>query len=172
LTSLNPQNIREAFVDWLNDYDWDWYVTLTFRNDIGEYYARENFQRFHKEIRHRNGYRPEFVRVTEYQQRGVPHYHSLMLNVGGLRRMDMVDWCYNQFGISRIFPYDRDRGASYYLGKYILKGNGDIQLSRGLRKYSKSYQLSLLSDTDRKLVNMFDCEVIRGSRRNVPKGYF
>jgi hypothetical protein len=46
--------------------------------------------------------------------------------------MDFVDWWFKQYGIARILPYDRSRGAGFYLCKYVTKDLGDIQFSEGL----------------------------------------
>lgn len=70
--------------------------------------------------------------ALEYQKRDVIHFHSLVAFPvypdripREVRRMDMVDWWWNKFGIARIYDYDPSLGASYYLGKYVSKG-GEI----------------------------------------------
>jgi len=41
--------------------------------------------------------------------------------------MDMVDWCYRQYGIARILPYNPKLGAGYYLCKM-----SDVEFSADL----------------------------------------
>lgn len=70
----------------------------------------------------------------EYQRdRGVPHWHMLVSNTGDQRRMDWVDWWWQEYGIGRVLPYDRQLGAGYYLSKYVTKELADIQFSSGIR---------------------------------------
>ncbi len=132
--------IRESWGNFLKEkFNFDWYVTLTFKDNVGEWGADRNFRRFVRELRHRAGHRVEFLRTTEWQkQRNVPHYHLLMGNCSEIHRMEMVEWCKNNFGYSRILPYDRNLNASYYIGKYVTKENFDLLVSRGIKKLKAS----------------------------------
>lgn len=40
------QNIRDEVRKWLNQFDWDTEITLTFSNDISEHQARQTLKRF------------------------------------------------------------------------------------------------------------------------------
>jgi len=62
----------------------------------------------------------------------VPHIHALVAGIQGVRRMDMVDWCYRQYGIARILPYNPKLGAGYYLCKYLTKEMSDVEFSADL----------------------------------------
>jgi len=74
-----------------------------------------------------------WVRCFEMQkERGVAHIHALVAGVQGVRRMDMVDWCYRQYGIARILPYNPKLGAGYYLCKYLTKELSDVEFSANL----------------------------------------
>ena len=75
---------------------------------------------------------PVSVAVMELQERGVPHWHMLVANVGSQRRMTWVDWLYEHYGIGRILPYQAELGARYYLGKYLSKEQADIRFSPAL----------------------------------------
>lgn len=119
---------------------WDWWATLTFRDPpykavgwtkVGWNYTGKAWDTFTRELGLRKGLHDlTWVRGREYQHwRGVPHFHALIGGVEGLRRMDMVDWWFQEYGIARIMPYDRGQGAGYYLCKYVVKELGDIQFS-------------------------------------------
>jgi len=55
----------------------------------------------------------------EYTLAGTPHFHALVGNVQGVRRLTWMDrW---KYGYARIFGYDVNRGADYYLTKYTVK---------------------------------------------------
>jgi hypothetical protein len=124
---------------------WDWWATLTFRDrtekeiaqgwtKVGWQYSGKAWDTFTQELGLRKGlHNLWWVRGREYQTwRGVPHFHGLVGGVGELRRLDMMDWWYGQYGIARIEAYDRSLGAGYYLCKYVTKELGDIQFSPGL----------------------------------------
>jgi hypothetical protein len=39
-------------------------------------------------------------------------------------------------GFARIFLYDKERGAGYYLSKYVVKELGEIKFSEKLQDYA------------------------------------
>jgi len=142
--------LRQAwgqFVTDLGDQNggWDWYATLTFR-DIsypgaphwtkpGLGYTKRAWDRFVVELGLRKGLHDvRWVYGREYQQwRGVPHFHALIGGVAGLRLEEAQSWWFRNYGIARIEPYDRSRGAGFYLCKYVNKQFGDIHFSKGLK---------------------------------------
>ena len=135
--------------------DWDWWVTLTFR-DIehrgswtrpGWAFTAKAWQKFTQVIEQRRfetlplgelkGRKPlTWVRCRELQHwRGIDHFHALIGGVGDqVRRMELVDWWWQRYGIARILAYDRQLGAGFYLCKYVSKELGDIQFSDSLDK--------------------------------------
>lgn len=137
LPPVNPFNsadATDAFGVHLTRFPWQWYVTLTFRNEVGEQAANSALWQFNRTIRKAQGFAPGFIWVTERQRRDVPHFHGLMLNVGNLRRLDAKDaWECN--GYARVEPYDPMRGANYYIGKYLFKSSGAVQVSRNLTRW-------------------------------------
>ena len=135
--------LRDAWAEWLDLLDkklgWDWYVTLTFANDRKAPEAADKAYRLfiHKlnravyGVRYtRRGEGVWWVRATEHHRyRDVIHYHALIGGVFNVRRLTWMDVWSNEMGEgwARIQPYDRRRGARYYLAKYIAKG-GEIDL--------------------------------------------
>lgn len=140
-----------AFLEELGDEvsGWDWFVTMSFRDPDelkrarsptwtkpGWKYAQTALTRFTKSLG--KGKPPEekpyWVAMMEIQKwRGVPHWHMLIGNCSGDRRMDWVDWCFQRYGITRILPYDRNLGARFYLSKYLTKQMSDLRFSSRLR---------------------------------------
>jgi hypothetical protein len=137
---------------------WDWYFTLTFHDAVHPEQADKRFyrwvrginiERYGKRFREKHLSVP-WVRATEYQKRGVLHYHGLMGGgVSRLRRLTWMDYWEKGFplrseqkssyrgptqlfsggnGFARILPYNPRKGARYYLSKYLLKG-GEIDFS-------------------------------------------
>jgi len=156
----------QVFGKWLCGWDWEWFVSLTFHYDkVGVVWSNKRWQKWIQGIRKRIGHRVEFVRVTEYQLRDAIHFHALMLNTGGYMRLRARDlWCNKmKNGYARVLPYDPNRGAGYYVAKYIVKEFGDIQLSRALGKYrrenlNKAYNDFVISQP---ALKRFGLEVIK-----------
>jgi len=130
--------IKEAWGDWVTGLDrWEWFVTMTFRDPKiggtwtkpGWGHAKRAWREFLKVMQPPLG-TVGWVRCFEMQkERGVPHIHALVSGTQGFRRMDMVDWCYRQYGIARILPYNPKLGAGYYLCKYLTKELADVEFS-------------------------------------------
>lgn len=144
----------EGYGRYLGDLcEWEWFFSLTFREPVGEWGAERRFGDWFKFLRRRIGHRPEFVRVTEYQQRGVPHFHGFMVGTDNYRRLSAKDiWYRLGNGYSRVMPYEKERGGSFYLAKYISKDleRGRLEFSRGLQRFMKSAEV-------RKLESFFGC---------------
>jgi len=136
--NTNSQALKQAWGHWLTGLaEWEWFVTMTFRDPRpaagtwtkpGWGYAKGAWNAFRKAIQGPLG-EPAWVRCFELQPwRGVPHIHALVGNVDpAIRRMDMVDWCWDRYGMARVLPYDPGQGAGYYLCKYVAKELGDIE---------------------------------------------
>ena len=75
-----------------------------------------------------------WVRMFEVDRfRGVPHIHGLVANVDpSVRRMDLVDWAWSKYGMARVVPYEAERGARFYLCKYVTKDIADVDFSSNL----------------------------------------
>jgi len=131
------KKLRQAYVEWIMPLsDWQWYCHFTFKNPVHPEQANRRFLRFTRDINKalfgkrygENGQGVSWVRGQEWQKRDVIHFH--VLHGGGvsvLRRLTYMDRWYEDNGIARIQPYDKDKGAVYYMVKYILKG-GEIDL--------------------------------------------
>lgn len=157
-----PDALTELRRSW-GRYPWQWYVTLTFRGRVGEARANVALWRWLRDIRKSLGHRPEFVAVTELQRRGVAHFHLLMLGVESLLRLKFKDrWERN--GYARVVAYDSRLGAAGYLGKYLLKDAGAVQVSRSLGRWYPDPD----SPTVRALGKAFD--VGHGEQLTTPPG--
>lgn len=149
--------VKEGWAEWLSNLTkWDWFVTLTFRNHPGECplcrsnliagysvapwtqtgwkYAKLSWKKFVKEVERRQKKNVEYVRILEMQKRGVPHVHALITGVkSNVKRLELVDWAFEEFGITRVMQYKGELGAGYYLAKYLYKEGCDVEFSEGIR---------------------------------------
>jgi hypothetical protein len=135
--SENP--VTDALGKWLTElhqqYPWDWFATLTFaREGITPAGAQYWFRRYLDGAGEAGIAKPYAFRADEYGPlHGRYHLHALVGNVSHLQiycgaRLQKNEWgnpcCWVHrwpCGYARIFPYDPQRGASYYLSKYVVK---------------------------------------------------
>jgi len=134
---------RQLAVGWgqfLSQFSWDWYVTLTFRDWVKSFRAHRLFEQFVRELEKAAGIPIFWFRADEIGTRGGRfHIHALVGNVAHLRRMTWVDRWHELAGIARILPFNSKRGAAYYCAKYVTKQFGDWELSDNLGAFH-SYQ--------------------------------
>jgi hypothetical protein len=134
--------LRQTWGEWLGELaEWDWFVTMTLRNPQGVptwdkpgfATAKRAWGEFTKQAKPALG-ELTWVRMFEIQPwRGVPHIHALVADVDqSVRRMDLVDWAWDRWGIARVLGYEHQLGARFYLTKYVTKQIADIEFSRNL----------------------------------------
>lgn len=127
----------ESWADWLKDDRWGWqyFVTLTFKQDVHPEQANRCFRRWVRRINEktfgkryrRSGQGITWVRGLEFQRRGVIHFHALFSGLPELwsrfGAMSLWENLVDNSGFARIFPYRV--AASNYISKYVSKG-GDL----------------------------------------------
>ena len=144
--------LSQAYGDFINSLGerigFSWFCTFTFKEPVHPESATKRFNRFiHKLNRKiygcryykRKGQGVQWVKALEYQKRGVLHFHCLIASIPDtwnkslkdLRRLAWMDIWFKSNGIARIVQYDKTKGASYYLGKYIYKG-GELDYSSNI----------------------------------------
>jgi len=124
--------------------DWEWFVTMTLRDPppSGRTWTKPGWASAKRAwVEFENRARPALGELTTVRMfeltrdRGVPHIHALVADTDpSVRRMEMVDWAWDRWGIARVLKYQRKKGAAFYLSKYISKDIADIQFSRGVDK--------------------------------------
>ncbi len=131
--------VKQAWGDWLSEnWNWEWYATLTFRDNVGVVRANSLWQMWYKQLITATRRDVQYVRFTEWQRnRGIPHYHVLMLNLKHVRRLTWLDRWVDLAGWARIHKYNPNKGAAYYLTKYITKQTGEVTFSEGLREFAR-----------------------------------
>lgn len=117
--NVNP--LRKAWVDLLNRYNWDWFVTLTFRSPPATYTANNRLRRWIKAIEEQEKRKVGYYKGMEFTRSGVAHFHLLMGNLDGIRRDKYWGLWFTQNGRARILPYNSKLGAGHYLTKYVVK---------------------------------------------------
>jgi hypothetical protein len=125
---------------------WNWFATLTFKNEIHPERAYKCLKIFLHQLNraifgkryYKRGEGVIYLLATEYQKRGVMHFHLLLSliprknerrnNNINLKRVEWKEkWKKISNGIARIYPYRNILGAEYYITKYITK-DGEIDI--------------------------------------------
>ncbi|NVM24080.1 MAG: hypothetical protein HWN68_20165 [Desulfobacterales bacterium] len=137
----NPEGLirraRNEFGAWLSVPEWDWYTTHTFRAEYvspreADWHWQAWLNTLCQATKTRGLERPFYFRVTEYQDRGTLHYHSLIGGVEDVRRLLFKDF-WELYGFARVEKYEPNKGANFYVGKYLTKADGDIRFSHNLK---------------------------------------
>jgi hypothetical protein len=130
LSTRQFNELRENWAKFLSRFTWDWYCTLTFRDPPSPERAHRMFRQFVCDIERAAGCLVGWFAVDEYGMiNGRFHIHALVSNVAHLRRLYWMDEWDRRAGYARILPYDPQRGAGYYLGKYMCKQFGYWDMS-------------------------------------------
>lgn len=121
-TSYNQvKSLRNTWVSLLNRYNWDWFVTLTFKDLPTTYTAHNRLRRWLVTLARQEKRRIGYYMAMEFTKVGVPHFHLLMGNLNGVRRDKYWKSWFRDNGRARILPYNSKLGAGYYLTKYVIK---------------------------------------------------
>jgi hypothetical protein len=153
------RQLAEGWGQFLSGFPWDWFVTLTFRDEVMSFRAHRLFARFVREIEKAAKMPIFWFRADEIGPRGGRfHIHALMGNVAQLRRMYWIDRWNEIAGYARILSFDSKRGAAYYCAKYVVKQINDWELSDNLSAFAPATSESLVSideDGIRELIEFF-----------------
>ena len=116
----------QAWGRFLHRFSWEWYCHLTFRRNLSvdralmtfcHWMHRQNRREFGNRYASRGHQGIRHVRGLEWQNRGAPHFHVLMMDSD---RLDIdeatADWK-KLAGDALIVPYDDSRGGSFYVAK-------------------------------------------------------
>lgn len=144
------QSLPDVWASFLDRWNWSWFTTNTFRNEIHPEAASKTWDLWVHQLNRkifgsRYWKRPSdgviWARGQEYQRRGVIHFHALIGRVPqAVRRLDWMDTWDELAGFARIEAYDPARGARYYLGKYVLKG-GQVDVGGPLAPVAPLFDL-------------------------------
>jgi hypothetical protein len=94
------QELRDGWVELLGRHAWEWFCTLTFREDRvhperGDKLFRVWVNQLHEAVFGKHWYRRDkrlsWARGSESQARGTLHYHVLLTGVGDTRRLTFMD---------------------------------------------------------------------------------
>ncbi len=120
---------------WLETHEWKWFCTLTFRDHPPKPHTA--LRKYKRWLERNPLFLPDnpysFVATENGDLFGRLHLHSL---VGGDSPGDMGeawrDWFNDPFGgRAQIVEYEKEKGAEYYLAKYVTKELGEWEAVGG-----------------------------------------
>lgn len=137
-----------AVIGWdalLQRYNWDWFGTFTFADEIHPEAADKVFRVWMSKLQrtvagprwYKNRSRTvRWARGLEWQKRGVLHYHALLYACPSLheqldRRVWETAWFDLAGGFCSIYPCDSAAAVRSYVAKYCGKG-GEVDVSLDL----------------------------------------
>ena len=132
---------QDAWAKLLTPYPWEWFVTLTFSEDVHPEAANKLWRLWVSQLGNQlHGKRQKakkltWVCATEKQKSGRIHFHALLIGVKQARRLSWMDhWeeLGRSTGYARIEEVKTVQGASRYLCKYLAK-DGEIDWSNNFR---------------------------------------
>ena len=140
--------VQDAWVEFLKDYEWQWFATLTFKDAVHPEAAGKRFHYWTRLLDEANGIkrrhgaadpkRVRWARGLEWQKRDVLHFHAVMGNIpsdldtAAYRALWQETWFQiGKTGLARIWPVEKVGGVVGYIAKYCAKG-GEIDISPNL----------------------------------------
>ena len=150
-TGKHPKKkLQLAWGEFLYRYRWEWFVTLTFAEDIGKEAAIKK-QRHWCNLIAKDIYGRKWsekgklywVCALEYQKYGRIHFHLLLKGVKNSHRLSWMDRWHEldrYTGIARIGPVKNRFGTGMYLTKYVSK-EGDVYFSPNLYDITRTRDL-------------------------------
>jgi hypothetical protein len=127
-------SLGQSYGEFLGEFPWEWYGTLTFRDKVSPRMAFKLFNKWKVMLKKATGHRIEYVLAIEPtpSRNATPHLHFLLLGVGDEKEYEWEQQWYILGGLAKIQRYNPELSASYYLGHKLVSGTVDVVFSKGL----------------------------------------
>lgn len=140
--ALVRKGLHLEWVQWLSSFEWDWSVTLTFRESQSSVQAQSYFNntvnRLNRRLWGRRYYRTKhqvrWVRVPEAHYQGGFHYHCLFGNEFPIPRREMKYALGYWWSMCGRFHVDRVKSDQATIVSYVTKSvrcGGEVDFSPG-----------------------------------------
>jgi hypothetical protein len=132
--------LQAAWITFVEQWDWEWFCTLTFRGDIHPEAAAKRFDGFASRMNHAL-YGPrwykqqvgiQWVRALEYQRQGIIHFHAVIAGAASERPSTWEQVWDDLAGLAEIGPIRNMTAALRYLTKYVHRG-GELDFEPRMR---------------------------------------
>jgi len=142
VSKISEKALRIAWTEFLGQWQWMWFCTMTFRDVVHPEAANKTFKYFISKL-NRSLYGPRWFkragggvpwcRGLEFQRRGVIHYHALLGSVQDARPWVWMQKWDRLAGYSRIELIEDSWRARRYISKYVMK-HGNVEVGGALTK--------------------------------------
>lgn len=125
--------LRNSMADWVNQFDWEIWMTGTFLPDQAyrdTIKTKKAFTRFIGDLTDDfNKTDIEyFLAIERFHNSDDCHCHALLNGLEGLSYKQIGETWRDRFGREKVEGYQKDKGANYYLTKYCVKDLCDWDL--------------------------------------------
>ena len=129
---MNRNELISKYGNYINNYPWEWYAILTFKNTTsykGAFYA---FNRWKVALKKSTGNFINYFLVIQYKRfdGDIPHLHVFISGVGNEKPSYWQQEWYSKYGWAQIEPYDSSKHACYYLSNQWLNDEVDVKFSK------------------------------------------
>lgn len=115
---MEIRKLRDAFGEWLNRYDWEWFITLTFKRPQSLDSSKSSFYGYLRRLKSGANH------FTVFEgEKSTLHVHSLLGNTEIKAKKVVEDKWEKKYGIAHVAEYDKGKGARYYMTKSINSPN-------------------------------------------------
>lgn len=131
--------MRDQMSVWVDQFDWQFWFTGTFQPDKSyrdTIKTKRAFQRFIDRMG-KDFQKPNieyFLAVERFKHGDFTHCHALMNGLDGMTFKQIGESWRNLYGREKIEAYQKDKGANFYLTKYVTKDLCDWDLKIDKRK--------------------------------------
>lgn len=131
--------MRDQMSVWVDQFDWQFWFTGTFQPDRSyrdTIKTKRAFQRFIDSMskQYRKPHIEYFLAVERFKNGDFTHCHALMNGLDGMTFKQIGESWRSLFGREKIETYQKDKGANFYLTKYVTKDLCDWDLKIDKRK--------------------------------------
>lgn len=115
--------VRDAFADWLNGWEWSYFYTVTFRWPRQPHHSDSTINEIKRVLLARCGVRRFFL-GTELHINRTLHVHGLLGLQGrysGAVASHVFRESYERWGRSEVLPVRAREAATLYVSKYVSK---------------------------------------------------
>lgn len=130
---VNVQLFRDSMVEFVDQFDWQIYMTGTFeenRSYRDTIKTKRAFERYIGDLR--NKYQKNeieyFMAVERFKNGDFTHVHALLNGLDGLSYRQIGETWRDRYGREQVEGYQKGKGAEFYLTKYLLKDLCDWDL--------------------------------------------
>jgi hypothetical protein len=126
LSSFKVADLRDDMSEWINKFQWQMWFTGTFKEERSyrdTIKTKKAFMRFIGDLgeKYHKSEIEFWLAVERFKCGDFTHVHALLNGLDGLTYRQIGEVWRSRFGRESVEGYDPQKGANYYLTKYVVK---------------------------------------------------